>query len=144
MESKLHSDLVQKIVHYVRDDKFKEFFPENGQILDITEKELFNEISFSAISRGDYIGQDIQKSIYIIGEAKTEEYSLDEASSKLQLRNYLKIGIRKINFHLIYAVPLSIFRSTKAQLLHEIRNTKKCSLTLHVLTDTRHHEVKKI
>ena len=29
------------------------------------------------------------------------------------------------------------------QLLHEIRNTKKCSLTLHVLTDTRHHEVKR-
>ena len=25
LESKLHSDLVQKIVHYVRDDKFKEF-----------------------------------------------------------------------------------------------------------------------
>ena len=58
-------------------------FPENGQILDITEKELFNEISFSAISRG--IIFKIYKKAFILVKQKLKNIVLMK-QFKLQLR----------------------------------------------------------
>ena len=79
---------------------------------------------------------DQKREIYIIGEAKTISYNLSSKSSVIQLRNYLKDGCSKNNFHLIYAVPLSLFSQTASKLKKEIEEIKKIKLYYHVITDT--------
>ena len=143
MESDQHKDLVKKIVSYVTGPKFEEFFPDNKKIMYDVER---NIISFSPlVSRGDFIGQDADHRIYIIGEAKTEAHDLDNADSKKQLQNYLESSKYRTNFHLIYAVPDILFRDTRLNLNNVIKSTKAKGFTLHLITESeRLYEVKKI
>ena len=137
-----HDFLVGRIVDYVESDDFKIYCSKNNQIIYQLEKRLPG-IDLPD-SRSDYEGWRLDESIYIIGEAKTIKYNLKDKGSRIQLRNYLNKGKKRKNFHLIYAVPLSIFKHTKNVILEEIEKDKESSVSLHLITDTDYCAIKKI
>ncbi len=137
-----HDFLVGRIVDYVESDDFKIFCPKNNQIIYQLEKRLPGMDLPDSIS--DYEGWRLDDSIYILGEAKTTSYNLKAKGSRTQLRNYLNKGKKRKNFHLIYAVPLSIFKHTKNVILEEIEKDEEISVSLHLITDTDYCAIKKI
>ena len=131
-----HDFLISRIADYVRSDDFKKYYPDNNRIIPKYEDSIRSEIPDMSDSRADYLGIDQKREIYITGEAKTIGYNLSHKGSIFQLRNYLKDGSSKYNFHLIYAVPLSLFSQTASKLKKEIEEFKKIKLYYHVITDT--------
>ena len=131
-----HEFLVGRIANYVRSEQFKKFYLGNHCIIPKYEDSIRSKIPDMSDSRSDYLGIDQKREIYIIGEAKTISYNLSSKSSVIQLRNYLNDGRTKNNFHLIYAVPLSLFSQTASKLKKEIEEFKKTKLYYHVITDT--------
>ena len=139
---KTHKEFVDLIVDYVRSDfpdplaKSKKYFYEY-------EKAVINDgMKIRAIA--DYRGEDMEDNINIIGEAKTSRYSLREFSSQDQLREYLKSGKGKKNFHLIYAMPHIDLPYSKQTILTESKKASLSGFILHLLTDTNYVETIKI
>tara|TARA_B100001250_G_scaffold135842_2_gene116231 strand:+ start:1967 stop:2392 length:426 start_codon:yes stop_codon:yes gene_type:complete len=137
-----HSFLIKRIVNYVLEPEFKSFYSENEKIVYHEGKKVPGLDLPGSIS--DYEGLAIDNSIYIVGEAKTTAYNLTDKGSRIQLRNYLAMSKKKENFHLIYAVPLSLFNQTKSAIFREIKKDAELNLTLHIITDTNFNEAQKI
>ena len=137
-----HNFLISRIVNYVLEPEFKNFYSANEKIVYHEGKKVPGLDLPDSIS--DYEGFTIDNSINIVGEAKTTGYSIRDKGSKIQLRNYLAMSKKKENFHLIYAVPLSLFNQTKSAIFREIKKDQELNFTLHIITDTNYNETQKI
>jgi len=119
-ESNEHKALVKKIELYVK--KETEFLHYQDGLMINKEAGLqsFDEIVIKATA--DIEISHVEKKIYILGEAKTSMYPLNDKAGMgiRQLNIYIDLLLLNQNSHLIYATPYIDIRHTKFEVSRAI------------------------
>ena len=120
-ESDEHKALVNKIQSYVYEEEVFAKYLKGLMIQKEAGLRSFDEIQMSAIADIEF--SHIQKKIYIIGEAKTSMYPINDASghSIRQLHLYINLLSIQSNPHLIYATPYINIEYTKFEVTHALK-----------------------
>lgn len=112
-ESNEHKALVNKIELYIKEEaEFQDF--QNGLMIN-KEAGLksFDEVDIKATA--DIEISHVEKKIYILGEAKTSMYPINDKAGLgiRQLNIYIDLLLLNQNSHLIYATPFIDMRHTQ-------------------------------